>query len=450
MNKRSTNFQEYAVGHRNFSTATIVATIIACYCPGGILKSGITYTAMGVWYIVDRITVSLFPLLFLSWLSGKTNIFMYHISMPDTMGSSYSRYERLITALFEVCNSIIIVSLQIRVISETIGLFIPSVCPLAITILITSVMVIYAMFGGARAIAFTDVWQSIVFSTLIVILSFLLFKKIDKSIIEIIDFLRCKKQFELYNIMPSDSKVPNILRYLSKIFIAISPYLVHYVYMCNSPNQARRAFLYAGIFSSIIIASITVVGILVFFSFPDVPHITIWDHFISNISFPLKAIICIIMLSFSMSTVDSRLHIVSIMLAYDIPKSIDFIKRNIYFGKLKVAHIATLSVTILTIVFAFKFSTSMLVQMLIWYGRFYVPVVIPPFILAALGFYTTSPAALIGMITGLVSVFSWKKWMLPILDTNSGHVPCMFMNVLAMIIANYFITRKKDVLRGPT
>lgn len=370
--------------------------------------------------------------------------FIYHLSMPESMASVYGPYARFITALFEVCNTIIIVSLQIRIIRDTVGLFIPLANPLAITMLITTLMVIYAMFGGARAIAFTDVWQCIVFSILTVVLVWCVFKKSGKTMIEIIDFVKAQKQFGLSNIIPSDRKVQTILDYLANLVSSIGPFLVQYVYMCARPAQARKTCLYAGVFFTVVMASIMVVGLLVFVSFPDVPSRVIWDHFLSKASSPLKGVVCMIMLSFAMSTVDSRLHVASIMLAYDIPKSIGCFRKFIHLHQVKVARLGLFVLGLLTMVLAFNCPISILSRILMWYARFYVPVIIAPFILAVLGFRTSSPfLVLIGMVTGLLSMLAWRKWMVSIVGTSTGHVPCMLMNGLVMVIAHYLTSQHK-------
>ncbi|WP_223261923.1 sodium:solute symporter family protein [Cardinium endosymbiont of Dermatophagoides farinae] len=440
LNKKVTNFREHAVGHRQFPTAALVATIVASYYPGGLLKASITEASIGLWPISHRITVAFLPLLTLSWLAGRMPKFMYDLSMPGSMARAYGSYARLITALFGFCHSIIMVALQIRLIADTASLFITSVSPLAITLLITLVLVIYAMFGGMRAITFTDVWQSIIFSTLIVVLAWLLLKKTGRPIIETIGFLQTQKKFELNNIMPPGGKVVNILRYLSYMFTATSPYLVQHVYMCSSLAQTRKAFLYAGAFSTVIIICITLVGLFVFVCFPHVPSAAIWNHFLSNTSPVLKGVVCIIILSFAMSTVDSRLHVTSIMLAYDIPKSIHLLKRLVHLYQFRVVRIALLAVALLTVVLACNFPISILVQILLWYDRFYVPVIMAPFILAVIGFRTTAQVALIGMATGLLSVLGWEQWIAPIVGTSSAHIPCMLMNGLAMLIAHHLLT----------
>ncbi|MGI2298953.1 sodium:solute symporter family protein [Candidatus Cardinium hertigii] len=447
MYRRDTSFRDYALGHRQFSTATIVATIVACSCPGGVLRLAIEYASYGSWFMLDRIILMFCPLLLLSWLAQSMSKFMDHLSMPESMAVVYGRCARLITALFELCSGMIMIAFQIRLISDTVSLFIPSVSSLAITILITIVMVVYAMFGGARAIASIDVWQCIVFSMCMLVLVCWLFKVTNNLIINKIDFLKSQKQF--INIIPPDRKIPLIFRYLSALFGPVAPYLVHYLYMCKRTVQAKKAYLYAGIFSSAIIACTLVIGLLVFIRFPNIPSTAIWNHFLSNLSFFLRGVVCVIMLSFAMSTVDSRLHVASIMFAYDIPKSIGCFSRLLNLHQVQVVRVALLAVALLAMVLGFYCSISILDKILVWHGRLYVSVIIAPFILAVLGFHTSSSVALIGMVTGLLSMLAWQKWMVPILHTTSGHVPCMLMNGLVMVLVHYLLRSTTNKLDQP-
>ncbi|MGI2298221.1 sodium:solute symporter family protein [Candidatus Cardinium hertigii] len=444
-NRKVSNFEQHAIGYKQFSTATIVASIVATHCTGPLLKLSILHAPMGVWYIAYRISITLFPLLLISWLSGYMKGFMSNISMPETMASSYGSYGRLITSLFEIANAIIIISLQIHVISNTVSRFMPSASPLVITILITVIILVYAMYGGERAIALTDVWQCVVFATLIILLAWLVFKKIDKPIIEIIHFLKSKNQFELHNLIPLNSKIKSILRYLSFSFGAISPYLIHNVYISSSPNQARKAFLYAGIFCTAIVTCMLTIGLFIFIWFPDIKNKYIWDYFLSHSSPILGGMVCFIIISCAMSTVDSRLHVLSIIVGYEILRRIPLLKRFVQYYQLLVIRIALFALALLTLVLAFNCSMSMLMRILVWYGRFYVPIIMAPFILLVLGFRTTYHVFLVGIFTGLLSVFAWHRWIFPIIHTDSSHFPCMLMNGLSMILAHYLPTKLKKI-----
>ena len=444
-NKRVTNFVEHAIGHKQFSTLTIVATIAGVHCTGPLLQHSIVEAPrIGLFYIAYRIGLTLFPLLFLSWLSGYMNKFMDNLSMPETMATAYGRCGRLITALFEVANAMIIISLQIHVMYNTVSRLLLSASPLVVTIVITIGMVVYTTYGGARAIALTALWQCTVFAILLIVLAWLVFKQADKPIIAMIDFLQDQKQFELHNLMPSDNNVKSILRYLAIIFGPISPYLVHNVYIASSPTQSRKAFLYAGIFCTAIVASMLGVGLCIFVRFPNIASKDIWDYFLTHSSPHLQGMVCLIILACAMSTVDSRLHVASIMLAYDIPNSIPFLKRFVYTRQLLATRLALFVVALVALLLSF-YSLSILRRILAWYGRFYVPILMAPFILVVLNFRTTFSVALIGMFTGLLSVFAWRKWIFPILHTDSSLVPCMLMNGLAMIVAHYLRNRQKKI-----
>jgi len=76
---------------------------------------------------------------------------------------------------------------------------------------------------------------------------------------------------------------------------------------------------------------------------------------------------------------------------------------------------------------------------------------VAPFILAVLGFRASSSVALIGMSTGLLSMLAWQKSIAPILHTTSGHVPCMLMNGLVIILVHYIVRqpRRTNKLEKP-
>lgn len=48
--------------------------------------------------------------------------FMYHISIPETIGRLYGKFARVIGALFSIFISIAFVAMQIRVMSESVAI----------------------------------------------------------------------------------------------------------------------------------------------------------------------------------------------------------------------------------------------------------------------------------------------------------------------------------------
>ncbi len=122
-------------------------------------------------------------------LASRMTPFMRNLSMAETIGSVYGQTPRIITALSSIAASIATISIQISVISLTIGMCASSVNPKLLTIIATLILIFYSAFGGIRAVTYTDVLQFLTFTIVIPILAWFIFQKIDKPVVDIIPFL---------------------------------------------------------------------------------------------------------------------------------------------------------------------------------------------------------------------------------------------------------------------
>ncbi|WP_223261987.1 hypothetical protein [Cardinium endosymbiont of Dermatophagoides farinae] len=109
--------------------------------------------------------------------------------MAETVGSIYGRYPRIITALVDACNCIIGVTMQINIISQSIGMCLGLTDPFLITAFSTLLLIFYSTFGGIRSVAFTDVLQFITFSIIIPFLAWFMFVKTNKTASEVIPMI---------------------------------------------------------------------------------------------------------------------------------------------------------------------------------------------------------------------------------------------------------------------
>ena len=446
---RVTSFRPYAVGNRAFSTANLIATVLATYYGGGTMMSYITQFSDGIFWVSWRIFGVMAAFFTLSWLSMRMANFIYHISMPETMGRVYGKYPRIITAVLNICYSTVVIAMQIRIMSQVIGVCITSASPLAITILTTLLVVAYAIFGGIRAIVLTDIWQCITFSILICCLAWFMFKKTDVSFSETIVLTAAQKKFGLSYLLLHDRKLVAILRYLSTFFYCIEPTFVHNIYMSSGMHQSKKMFLYAGILGAIIMVCLSLVGLFISTWVPsNLSKIEIWDYIIAHSSPLLKGLICICILAMTMSTADSRLHICSVMVSYDIVPNIlpMRLRRKLSLvDHYRIAHMAILFLAIVAIPLALTNSYFIADQFSRFYGRLYAPIVVAPFILAVLGFRSGQRTVLIGMVAGALSVFAWRKWIYPLLGTNDGLFPCMLVNGLVMLGIHYLWPHRNHI-----
>ncbi|MCT4696775.1 sodium:solute symporter family protein [Candidatus Cardinium sp. TP] len=324
-----TTFRAYAVGNRAFSTANLVATILATYYGGATLMSYVTQFSGGLFWVSWRIFGVVAAFFTLSWLGMHMSKFIYHISMPETIGRVYGRYPRMITALLSLCYSTVVIAMQIRIMCRGISICIDSASPLSITLLATFVLVTYALFGGIRAVVLTDMWQLITFSAVIGLFAWFMFKKTDASFGETIAFAATQKKFGLGHLFLYNRKSVAILRYLATMVNCIEPAYIQNVYMASSPSQAKKMFLYAGIAGFVIMVCFSLVGLFVFAWVPqNLSGMEIWHYIIAHTSPWLKGIICTCLLAVTMSTADSRLHICSVMISYDI-LPVRFRKKNL-------------------------------------------------------------------------------------------------------------------------
>ncbi len=373
--------------------------------------------------------------------------FIYHISMPETMGRVYGPYPRVITALLSVCYSTVVVAMQIHIMAQGVSICIESVNPLCITMLTTLLLVVYTIFGGIRAVVLTDVWQCIIFSSLICVLAWFVFKQTGASLGETIAFAAAQKKFGLGHLLLYDKKLVATLRYLATMVNCIEPVFMQNVYMASSISQVKKVFLYAGIVGLAIMVCCTLVGLFIFSWVPShLSGIAIWHYIIAHTPPLLKGIICTCLLAMTMSTADSRLHICSVMISYDILPNlfpVRFRKNLSSAYHYRMAHMAILFIMILTIPLALSSSYFVVDKVVLWCSRLYVPVVVAPFILAVFGFRSPPRTALIGMLAGTLAVFAWRKWIFSLLGTNDGVFPCMLVNGLVMLAVHYLLPKPK-------
>ena len=171
-----TTLREYAIGHKQFATPTLVATVLATLYGGGGLIRTVEYVhSLGLYWIVialfDNICVWL-----ISPLSLRMAPFMQHLSIAETMGAVYGKLPRMITALASIAKFIAVLAIQINVMTLAMSICMESVNPRMITILATAALIFYSTSGGIRAVTFTDVLQFITFAIIIPLLAWYMLK----------------------------------------------------------------------------------------------------------------------------------------------------------------------------------------------------------------------------------------------------------------------------------
>ncbi|MDD9139508.1 MAG: sodium:solute symporter family protein, partial [Candidatus Cardinium sp.] len=435
---KTTTLREYAVGNKQFATSTLVATMLATRFGGEMIRDIEQIHNNGLYWMLLMLSSSL-PFLLLSRLVLRMGPFMHHLSMPETIGSIYGTYPRIIAALSSICNSIASIAAQIIVMSKVFG-----ICgfrdPRYITIAATIVLMAYSAFGGIKAVVFTDMLQFITFSIVIPLLAWLMFTQIDKPIAALISFLQDQEKFQFKFVYQFDMKLLSIFSIvLAFLMVYIEHSSMQRIYMSSGPIQAQRVCLYVSIFNILITTCIICIGLFVFIKEPMIPLEEIWPNIISRIPLLFRGFICISLLAMAMSTADSDLNTCSVIVSNDLLTIIRSITHLSHIHPLRLARYTSIVIGFFSMLLAFQCNN--LLELLYLIFDFFVPVITAPFILATFGFRSTTRTALIGMAVGILSILTWNKWIQPMEPTIgiNGAFPCMLANGLAMLLAHYLL-----------
>lgn len=260
--RKKTTFREYAVGNKQFSTATLVVTVLATlYSGGGMLRNLECIHDLGLWWIVIMVLPS-FGFWVISRLSLRMDSFMQHLSIADTIGTIYGKYPRIITALVGVCGGIITITTQITAISKAISMCISLDNSHIILLFATFLIIFYSAYGGVRAVTYTDVLQFITFIIIIPLLTWFMFVETGNPVREIFPILHKHNKFQFSSVFSFNTQFTSVLLLILSCTVSyISPHIMHRVYMASGTTQARKVFSYS-FFFKIIIGSFIILSAL--------------------------------------------------------------------------------------------------------------------------------------------------------------------------------------------
>ncbi|WP_223261909.1 sodium:solute symporter family transporter [Cardinium endosymbiont of Dermatophagoides farinae] len=271
----------------------------------------------------------------------------------------------MIAAIVGICNAIVIITMQITVMSQAIGICLKVANPYIMPILATLLLTFYSTFGGIRAVTFTDVLQFITFAIIIPLLAWFIFLKVDQPVSNILPMLQGQAKFQFSNLFHFNTQLVGMfLLLLSLIVSSILPQLMQRVYMSSGPVQAQEVFSYTTIFSIVISIFIILIGLFAFVGAPDLSKEEVWSHLVDHIPLIFKGFLAISLLAMAMSTADSSLNACAIMASHDIVKSLYNQKEITDALQLKIARWATLVVGLLAMIVAFYCND--LLQLLYW------------------------------------------------------------------------------------
>ncbi len=400
------NTQQYSLGNRNFSTATIVATIAATWIGGSNFSITIAEThKQGVFFLLCSLAEAVSFGLIAYFYAPRMAEFLGKLSIAEAMHSIYkNNYIRAIIAIFSTIPGLGRVAMQFLVMQALLNLWlgIPGVYATAISSLI---VIIYSSFGGIKAVTFTDLIQFFAFGVVIPMTAFLIWKSFSNNDM-IVSTLMSDPLFNYNLISDSQKQGMSSTLYLSLFLMVplLDPAIFQRISMAKNTLQVSKSFLIAIFFILICDALVhTVIGVL-FRADTNIIDLTadnVMQYVVGHyLSYGFKGIFIIGIMAMIMSTADSYINSSAILLGYDLPKSlgIKFTEQS----QLRLIRFSSLFIGLASLLVSL-FAKNLLDLLLSVYS-FYMPIVTLPFTLAIFGFRSTAKALLIGMAAGFVTV----------------------------------------------
>ncbi len=428
------NIKDYAIGDSNFSTMTIAATLVATWMSGSVFFTYITESYNnGLYFIWVALGDGIFFLIIAYFLALRMGEFLGKISIAEAMGDLYGKKVRVITAIAGCIGTSGIMAAQLKVsgLLFEYSFGVPAIYGVVIG---AAIIGIYSSFGGIKSVTFTDVIQLFTFGTIIPTLAFFIFGTLDNvdlvvKTVQNSDLFDYKKVFDF----TQPKSLYHLLLFIYFIFPFFQPAIFQRIAMAKNTMQVKKSFIIAGITCFFIVLTITFIGVLVLSINPNLKT----DDIVKNVIFEysyvgLKGLTITGIMAMLMSSVDSYINSTSVLFVHDFCKPLGI---KIAKNELSSSRITSAVITIISLLLAL--SGDSLLNLIILTYSFYVPVVSVPFLMAVLGFRTSSKSVLISMAAGFITVVCWKAFISN--GSIDGMIQAMIANFIFLMGSHYLL-----------
>lgn len=431
---RIKNIKEYAIGNRDFSTATIASTIVATWISGSFFFTIITESYTNGLYFMWAVSGGAVCLLIIGFIyAPRLGEFLGKLSIAEAMGDLYGEKVRIITSIAGFIGACGMIATQLKIAGLTFE-YCFGISSLYGVIVSGTIITLYSAFGGIKSVTFTDIIQFFTFGTILPIISYFILTSLD-SVDVLTSTLLTNELFDYKKVF--DFSQPKSLYYLVLFLYyaipAFDPAIFQRISMSKNVNQLRRSFVIAGFTCLFLVIIINWISVLVLSTQPELGSNDIVKYILLNYSYVgLNGLTLAGIMAMVMSTADSYVNSTAVLVAHDFckPLKIDVVKNELLFTR-----IISLMIGVFAIILSLR--SGSLLQLIITTNSFYMPIVTIPFTLTILGFRSSGLSVLIGMTMGLLTVVIWDKILqIQIID---GLIPAMFANLVFLMGSHYLL-----------
>jgi Na+/proline symporter len=429
--RRVTSLRDYAVGRKDFSTATLTATIVVSWMAGMYVFEILEHTYKDGIYFITVVSSAFICLWLVGLLAPRMREFLKNISVAEAMGDLYGKTAQIITAVSGVLCVLAVVAIEFKVIGRIISLIFGTES-LWVPVIASIVVIIYSVSGGIRAITFTDVVQFFTFGTFIPILALVIWNQL-KDPHQVIVLLNTHPNFSWSQVIGWHPKfLESLGMFLWFIIPALDPVVFQRVSMARDIKQVRLSFSYAALISLIVCLFLAWIAILLLANNPNLESGKLFEYIVHTYTITgLRGFLGIGVLALCMSTADSYLNASAVLLTNDIVKPLGF-KLNKE-KEVFVARFLCLISALFALLIALYFNGILALLQLA--NSLYMPVVTVPLLMAIFGFRSSTLSVLVGMAMGLGTALGWPF----IIKESHGIIPGIIANLVGLLSSHYIL-----------
>ncbi|MBS0236709.1 MAG: hypothetical protein JSS50_05170 [Proteobacteria bacterium] len=392
---------EYALGSRNFSTAALILTIYATYLGAGSTIGTIEKIGMVGALFAVAVLVNPIKWLFTIHVFGKNIESFYDcLTLGDVMEKLYGSTGRYVSAIVTVLSTMSTISAQAIALGYLMNYFLGLPVSVGVVFGVTVIM-LYSIVGGVKAVVLTDMLQATLFYVMLPILAVILLHTL-------------KGWDAVYAMLPADRWTLEFTPTQSWVFLGFLLYT--FLDGCSPAGAYMQRFLMSKNSKQLITAlkvvmliDTTIVLLLCASSMVIAAHVgdgtnhstILWYLIDHHIPIFIKGLVIVGFLAVIMSTADSWLNMVGVVVAHNLVKPF---YRDISDQKeLFIAKLATFGVGSLSVLLALS-GTSVIG--IIWFiATFNEPLLFVPVVAGFLGFRTNEVSYIIAIFMAMVGAF---------------------------------------------
>lgn len=422
---------DYALGGRNFSTGTLVATIVATWLSGSgfFVILARTYSD-GLYFLIGACTMSISLALTAYFLVPRMKEFLGINSIAEVMGNLYGKEVRLITAISGILGTVGIIAVQFKVFGNLLFNYFSGIEGTYAVLIASAIVIAYSAFGGIRAVTYTDIVQFITLGFVIPFIGIIVWNKVHDQGISVAQVME-NPNFNYREVLSFSN--PKFWQMIPLILYFILPGIVpvdfQRISMGRNIAQVQKAWYISAVLLILFILATGWISALLQALNPNLQPSQIINYIAGHFTHTgLRGLMIIGIAAMAMSTADSFINSSSVLFSNDVAKIFNFEIHELLISKLFSLLLGAFGVYL-------ALSKADLLSIVMTSASFYLPIVTVPMLLAILGFRSTKISVLTGMGAGFITTMSTNIFNIQ----ADGIIWGMLANILFLVSSHYLL-----------